>query len=318
MTSTLVLTVFLAAVVARAGMEYIGCYFGPWIEREHFEPLPNSNGPFCWDYCSTIHPGSTYSLGYDDFGPGGALDRHCACSVVPNLATREYIWDNDQQRCDIRPASVGSSYAVEVHKNMPAWDYIGCFKLDLGVSKPVEVIADCESLCSGFQYMLVQYRLTTETTQCSCVETSDSWKRLDSSSACIADRDWFIYQSVAQPSVAIRRAQRELARRKELQASEHICPEGTTACNVLDGDGLSYECLDTDQELESCGGCLHGQFQPHSARIGDSDIIHSRRGTDCTALPGVHPKGVTCQIGRCVAHLCEDGFVLDENTCKAV
>lgn len=42
----------------------------------------------------------------------------------------------------------------------------------------------------------------------------------------------------------------------------------------------SYECIDTQSELESCGGCAS-----------------SGEGVDCTTLPGV--KSVTCRAGQC-------------------
>lgn len=37
-----------------------------------------------------------------------------------------------------------------------------------------------------------------------------------------------------------------------------LCPRPTLACNVPGTD--AYECINTSQELESCGGCLHGEY----------------------------------------------------------
>lgn len=60
-----------------------------------------------------------------------------------------------------------------------------------------------------------------------------------------------------------------------------LCPAGLQACPipgiVASGD---YECIDTDAELESCGGC---------ASIGE--------GQDCTAIAGAWNVG--CENGTC-------------------
>ncbi|WWC90271.1 uncharacterized protein L201_005204 [Kwoniella dendrophila CBS 6074] len=94
----------------------------------------------------------------------------------------------------------------------------------------------------------------------------------------------------------------------------HLCPDGLTACNLLDGDGVSYECIDTNTELESCGGCLNGQFMPKDhGKKGSS----RRYGQDCTAIPGVNPSSVTCSAGQCKIYGCDHGarFSLKGDSC---
>jgi hypothetical protein len=63
--------------------------------------------------------------------------------------------------------------------------------------------------------------------------------------------------------------------------SPQLCPMGLAACPITGASGLTgdFECLDTTNELESCGGC---------ASIG--------LGQDCTAIKGAWNVG--CE--RCV------------------
>lgn len=74
-------------------------------------------------------------------------------------------------------------------------------------------------------------------------------------------------------------------KRKEAMVPR-TCPVSYTACAVTSEGILSgYECLDTDVELESCGGC---------ASIGE--------GQDCTAIPGAWNIG--CNQGKCEGIAC--------------
>ncbi|GAA5879465.1 hypothetical protein JCM3774_005219 [Rhodotorula dairenensis] len=61
------------------------------------------------------------------------------------------------------------------------------------------------------------------------------------------------------------------------------CPTSYTACPLADG----YECIDTSNSLEQCGGC-------------------GRTGVDCTALEGVLAVG--CVSGTCEIWSCADGY----------
>ncbi|EMD35828.1 hypothetical protein CERSUDRAFT_138560 [Gelatoporia subvermispora B] len=71
------------------------------------------------------------------------------------------------------------------------------------------------------------------------------------------------------------------------------CAEGFTPCGVPAG-GPTWECVDTFNDLESCGGCVIPLGGGHAS------------GVDCTALPGV--ADVACVAGTCVAHRCMPGY----------
>ncbi|WVQ98496.1 hypothetical protein IAU59_005622 [Kwoniella sp. CBS 9459] len=65
---------------------------------------------------------------------------------------------------------------------------------------------------------------------------------------------------------------------------------------------------DTQQELESCGGCFHGEANTFGIAL---NRVNWEKGIDCTTLSGVIPRGVTCQDGQCVNWSGEEGFTLE-------
>nr|XP_019042923.1 hypothetical protein I302_08632 [Kwoniella bestiolae CBS 10118]OCF21853.1 hypothetical protein I302_08632 [Kwoniella bestiolae CBS 10118] len=93
----------------------------------------------------------------------------------------------------------------------------------------------------------------------------------------------------------------------EVRSSNALCPDGLTPCNILDGAGLAYECIDTDQELESCGGCRYGTF------LSTGDQNH--HSADCSAMEGVAIGGATCHKGVCLVSQCQDEYTTDGKRC---
>lgn len=83
--------------------------------------------------------------------------------------------------------------------------------------------------------------------------------------------------------------------------SSIYCPNDMTACTVPTASGVwAWECLDTQTELESCGGCLS-----------------TGAGKDCTSI--AHAVSVGCEEGACVVHSCKTGFAAVNGTsCERV
>ncbi|RPD52909.1 hypothetical protein L226DRAFT_576659 [Lentinus tigrinus ALCF2SS1-7] len=84
------------------------------------------------------------------------------------------------------------------------------------------------------------------------------------------------------------------------------CPAGTTACGAYERRGSNsspFECIHTDTDLESCGGCTT-----------PLDSL-SPTGVDCSQLPGV--VDVKCKAGACVVNRCSPGYMraADNSTC---
>ncbi|KAJ7911588.1 hypothetical protein B0H13DRAFT_570305 [Mycena leptocephala] len=75
--------------------------------------------------------------------------------------------------------------------------------------------------------------------------------------------------------------------------SAQKCHKGFTACGVPGRGGNSWECIDTQTDLESCGGCPYSDFAMET-------------GKDCSAIRGV--SDVSCIRGECVVHKCMAGY----------
>lgn len=91
-------------------------------------------------------------------------------------------------------------------------------------------------------------------------------------------------------------------RRSELKSRDVVtlCPVGLDACPILGLTSSDYECVDTQADLESCGGC---------ASIGEGD--------DCSAIDGAWNVG--CENGVCIIYTCAAGFrrAYDGKSCIA-
>ncbi|EDR03516.1 uncharacterized protein LACBIDRAFT_307294 [Laccaria bicolor S238N-H82] len=89
------------------------------------------------------------------------------------------------------------------------------------------------------------------------------------------------------------------SKRNVPNAKRRSCPTGLKACGILGRSAKSWECIDTQSDLESCGGCavplLHGLSTPD--------------GEDCAAIAGV--SDVSCVNGQCSIHRCMPGYKLD-------
>ncbi|KAJ7117893.1 hypothetical protein C8R43DRAFT_1099254 [Mycena crocata] len=78
--------------------------------------------------------------------------------------------------------------------------------------------------------------------------------------------------------------------------SSSKCHKGSTACTVPGRIASSWECINTQNDLESCGGCLYSH---HSNALEPV-------GKDCSAIRGV--SDVSCIGGECVVHKCMTGY----------
>ncbi|PLW20180.1 hypothetical protein PCANC_09848 [Puccinia coronata f. sp. avenae] len=94
-------------------------------------------------------------------------------------------------------------------------------------------------------------------------------------------------KSCASPSA---KARRSLPDSKK--GDKPRCPSGLTACPISKTTEFTastpYECIDTQQEINSCGGCV---------TLGN--------GTDCATLRGTGTSG--CSSGKCTIFSCARG-----------
>ncbi|WWD08450.1 hypothetical protein V865_006562 [Kwoniella europaea PYCC6329] len=132
----------------------------------------------------------------------------------------------------------------------------------------------------------------------------------DDSQACqgaAASSGFYVYtHSVTTPTGVARRQLKE--RLRQAQASRfQYCPSGLTGC-IIGSDKEAFECVDTQADLEACGGCMQGLYGPTYRNS-------TATGVDCSALPNVALGGVTCTRGQCEVSACKYGYALVDNEC---
>ncbi|WVW85015.1 hypothetical protein I302_107051 [Kwoniella bestiolae CBS 10118] len=115
----------------------------------------------------------------------------------------------------------------------------------------------------------------------------------------------FNHPAGAAASGLARRRAREAAAWAKRVALLNICPGGMTACLIPGlGKNDAWECIDTQNDLESCGGCLYGAY----------NNVTSTAGVSC-AQTGVKLGAATCAAGKCLVSECKDGYTLVDNHC---
>ncbi|KAJ3861052.1 protein priA [Lentinula novae-zelandiae] len=107
--------------------------------------------------------------------------------------------------------------------------------------------------------------------------------------------------STPKPSATPNKGNGHHYKRAHVARTVPACPKGLDACPIAGSSLADYECLDTEAELESCGGC---------ASVGE--------GQDCTAIEGAWNVG--CDRGSCKVYSCFAGFKLssDGTSCIAL
>ncbi|PPQ88367.1 LOW QUALITY PROTEIN: hypothetical protein CVT25_002113 [Psilocybe cyanescens] len=80
-----------------------------------------------------------------------------------------------------------------------------------------------------------------------------------------------------------------------------LCPIGLSACQIIGRGTESWECVDTKQDLESCGGCMIQSSYPGFSK---------EEGVDCTAINGI--SDVSCVDSRCLVRRCMPGYSVNK------
>lgn len=102
--------------------------------------------------------------------------------------------------------------------------------------------------------------------------------------------------------------------KRSVTGNQHLqCPKGMTACPII-GRPNSWECVDTESDLESCKCFFLSNLVPplfKSVEIGGGCMVSSiltplADGVDCTAIQGI--SDASCFRGQCVVHQCVPGY----------
>ncbi|WOO84480.1 Protein priA [Vanrija pseudolonga] len=177
-----------------------------------------------------------------------------------------------------------------------------------GVRGPMTATA-CWAGCAGFLYAYLQG--TPEPTfNCFCANNQPFTSGVGLS--CGPSSFYMYSHTPAQAASHLARRKQRLLQidAERVLVDNPYCPVGLESCRVYpDLRDESYECIRTDTELESCGGCRYGRYGPGATNMTTAP------GVDCTALPGVRFGAVTCRQGQCVISGCRYGFRLRNNAC---
>ncbi|WWD04760.1 hypothetical protein V865_002831 [Kwoniella europaea PYCC6329] len=245
--------------------------------------------------CSTVCGNGGYA--YSAFESDTAI---CSCSA--NFPAGYYLTSGTEEAC-----TVSSSTHVRVTKT--SFDYVACldsaaFESDGYEDTQVSNPKDCLAACASAAFATFRGTLSATYT-CHCAQ--EGLQSTGNSGTCAAN-EYFVFDHSpeAQASSLARRRSRETREYKaqQQQRRTEYCPYGLTACNVGGYSG-NYECLDIHSELESCGGCMYGQYGNATAVVGQ----------DCTNI-GATLGASSCVNGQCVALACKRGLKLVDGKCQ--
>ncbi|WRT66950.1 uncharacterized protein IL334_003915 [Kwoniella shivajii] len=142
------------------------------------------------------------------------------------------------------------------------WTWAGCWFLEPSPNwVQVANISNCLAHCAASPYAYSRYN-SDLTISCLC---SRSQPPYDYPQDCgYGDNFWYT-RPVSPSGFVKRQRERKEKLRRDGQKVIGLCPDGAKACNVPGSTGTSYECIDIEYEYESCGGCVHGEFNEDSS-----------------------------------------------------
>ncbi|WVQ64222.1 uncharacterized protein L199_002384 [Kwoniella botswanensis] len=253
-------------------------------------PTPAMNGVDCARQCDVPTP--THERWYGFFLPSSLISINCYCSATPPP-------NGDYTSCT-------SSDVYEAYQAESIFTFDGCFS-SVCASNFQEFYVDSFDECIGncFSNNWIVINIAPDNTiHCRCGGSYEipPYNRQDMVDCNNEPNNWRVYRYFnIGPSGIARRGQGN-RRSGSQNKRQELCPEGLTACQTSNGVGTGYECIDTNAEVDSCGGCVHGVYV--------QDQCHPTNGTtgtgqDCNALPGILPPAVDCIDGRCIAYKCD-------------
>ncbi|WVQ65394.1 uncharacterized protein L199_003570 [Kwoniella botswanensis] len=277
----------LANLVAADGL-FIGCTSSyPYNDESlKFASGTYSSGAACATACT----GYTYSYKF--------YNGQCACSNTGPTASNIAAGDEDtcaqtgRIEADIVNTSFDSTACYDAEDfYLGASDFPGLYS----VTDPKQCLANCAT-----DHLAVMQAEGSSGWYCGCASSTTA-----TASTCTTN-SYFVFNHPADATASglARRHPRE-ALDSAKRAQQDQCPGKMTACLV---PGLeqndAWECIDTQNDLESCGGCIHGAYNNATASVGVSCL-----------KPGVKLGAATCVAGQCLVSECKDGLKLVNNEC---
>ncbi|WVQ94730.1 hypothetical protein IAU59_001810 [Kwoniella sp. CBS 9459] len=314
---------------------FIGCGSLAVLDNFNFATpsQPGSNAgttvTSCSQYCSFLGFSDTGYLRRSD----GTATCYCTFRIPASSPGQLVNQTTIGGPCPVNSVRLGS---INVNFNI-----LGCRTNLTNIPPSDSVLApgnlasftSCFTACNSFTFAYIR-PITTPLDQpnmfnCTCANINLGASPPQTQVPC-GPNTWFGYSHpIVTPSSFVKRQERRAALLKRSQEEEQVyCPLGTTACRVASpfrvqaDDSISqagpegsegYECIDTASELESCGGCMYGEYG------GNATVLTvAKRGTDCSAIAGAALGATTCSNGHCEIFACEEDYTLKEGRCELV
>ncbi|WWC61325.1 uncharacterized protein I303_103906 [Kwoniella dejecticola CBS 10117] len=225
---------------------FVGCFTKDVLEnRQASQVLTDNSG--CNAVCSALNTDFVFTYFWEDDDPNKT---YCLCTNDPPNA---YWLLGDCNSVDTVIVTVPCQrdHGFDLYGNCHLKEFAA-------VGTPVDSALACQDLCDSYPWAGVTYDTSSTPYQplCHCYTTNTAPEFTAPPLSCYYNA-FFPYFHNTQPSAVARRRLRE---KQAHQDGKGLCPHGMIACIVLDSNGLAYECLDVQEELESCGGCRHGEF----------------------------------------------------------
>ncbi|RSH91233.1 Dihydroxyacetone synthase [Saitozyma podzolica] len=272
MRATLSFLAVLALAFTAEAATYVGCL----DEKDTFptdqcSEVSNVNkNDDCVTACKTDKPGKS-SYRYSFFIGGKTTTPACYCSDHYPFVNTTVAGKTDKKgKIDEKHRCFADTfYATDL---TTSFTFDKCYK-DVGTpdnkcDKLVDTPQDCFDYCKWYDVALWSFPDPSTWTS-SAEDGLECWcgsdKTLAGSNEIVCPK-WGDkgYYRFTHPVASHGYGKRQEAKRALLQAQKAFshCPGGMQACLVNGADGESFECIDTHTELESCGGCTMGYFQP--------------------------------------------------------
>nr|XP_019013366.1 uncharacterized protein I206_01432 [Kwoniella pini CBS 10737]OCF52147.1 hypothetical protein I206_01432 [Kwoniella pini CBS 10737] len=142
------------------------------------------------------------------------------------------------------------------------WTWAGCWYLhDTPNWVQVTNVSNCLANCENYPYAYSRYN-SDLTISCLCTTYQPPY---DLPLNCgFGDPFWYTHPYVPPSSQAIQRHKREKKRLEQKNQENdqfglpNLCPYNMKPCKIPGLVHGLYECINTDKEIQSCGGCVEG------------------------------------------------------------
>ncbi|OCF76561.1 hypothetical protein I204_02258 [Kwoniella mangroviensis CBS 8886] len=308
---------------ARAAQTFVGCVLQATVALTADYATRTSSQSACNTRC-LAQQATNPSIQYSYFVAGTALGNNCYCDATGSyVAASAYVLPSGDTTTDCSALGLGLNLGLLATATdlSTTFAFQGCtntltgvvINLAQGTILGGAIVQDpqaCFQRCAGnlnayFIPIVPSVTAIAPTYGCVCDPSGPG-----ALGACGLST-FFKYThsaSASQQAQARKRDQLALNAKAHTERRKSFCPGRMTSC-LIPGVEDSWECVDPQSDLESCGGCTHGEY------TSDGPTNSTATGTDCTNMPGVLMGGSTCTNGQCVAFACKRKWTLQRGKC---